>query len=519
MTKAKLFIIFISAGILLGAISSFLFQKKQPIVDKHSVFIGIHSSHSKSTSKEKNVFKDALDFNPHLISIDVSWEAFFPNTWTRKSIKEKSIPVIRWSPLYEHNEEEFAFTTITEGLWDDYLIEWANEAKKFEFTLFINFTPGIYSKDYKWSILQDPTVAQNYKKAFQYVVKLFKDEGAYNVLWIYECEVISTIKKDWIHPKLAYPGPEYTDWIAIRGENYGDTKAWSSWKNAERLFGDSIEEIDLMAPDTPIILTGLKTVKSRNENALTWYMNIPLFLESSLKRVNAILFTDSSQIPNAILSNYKNHDIFNVNINSISQTNVFKETSISTIESSTKEKNIDGSLKDWSENSFTVSDKRNVIIQGAHYWESKADFSTHVSWDATQTALYFAIKVIDDTPILKSNVDTPFENGDSIEILFGSKTDIQENVDADSLIHLAIKTQKQEKAQLFNSKKNKAINDSSIKLRKLKDHYLLEGKIPWSELTPFTYDNLENFEIIMLFNDSDHRLQKYPTKMRASFEK
>ncbi|RAP36114.1 hypothetical protein DID80_05735, partial [Candidatus Marinamargulisbacteria bacterium SCGC AAA071-K20] len=284
MKKSKIFILCILLGITIGGLSNFLLNKRQAPTDKHTVYIGVHSTKSNSASEEKYLFKQALGYNPNLISIEITWEAFFPKSWTRNSIKNKSIPIIRWSPLDNRSVEQFSFTTITEGLWDDYLKEWANEAKNFEYTLFINFAPGINSREYGWSILYDPNVAQPYKEAFQYIVKLFKKEGAYNVLWIYESEVAHTINTNWIHPNLAYPGQEYVDWIAIRGENFGDSKIWSTWKNAEHLFGDSIDQIDLMAPETPIMLTGLKTVENEKENAYTWYMNIPIFLESSLKR-------------------------------------------------------------------------------------------------------------------------------------------------------------------------------------------------------------------------------------------
>ena len=92
MSKIKLFFICILIGLTVGGLFAILFNQKHHVDDKQTVYIGIHTQ-KETEKKEKRNFKQALGFNPHLVSTSLSWESFFPKSWVEKQSKTKVSPL------------------------------------------------------------------------------------------------------------------------------------------------------------------------------------------------------------------------------------------------------------------------------------------------------------------------------------------------------------------------------------------------------------------------------------------
>ena len=73
--------------------------------------------------------------------------------------------------------------------------------------------------------------------------------------------------------------------------------------------------------------------------------------------------------------------------------------------------------------------------------------------------------------------------------------------------------------KIWNIKEDKALKKSHVKIRNLKEKNIIEGALLWEDLPFYNDTSLDTIELIMLFSDSDHRLQKYPTKMNYTFKR
>lgn len=513
MGKGKLFLLCASLGLIIGIFSSFIIKPKNGS-DLHQVFIGIQTDITEQKSFTE--FKENFGKSPNIVALNIDWEAFFPHAPLKAFIKTKSIPFIRWNALEENSFEAFSLKNITLGLWDDYINEWAEAAKQFEYTLLISFSPGINSISYKNSIFYTPEIAEDYKKALEHVISIFKETGAYNVLWVYETDIIQTQKTDWIHPKLAYPGENYIDWIAINGHNYGNTKNWSSWQSVEQLFMESINEVSLMAPETPIMLRGLSTVSDKNHSSYNWFLNIPLFLESSLKRVNAIVFNDINNIPKSVLKQFKKEAVFKSNIASFSETQPFVSESSYPFETNSSVKEINGDLNDWDTNQFQVLNDRSQLIKGAQFWAGKSDFSAKTNWQARKDGLYFAIQFQDDTAHVNPYLNTDMRNGDSIVIQIGNGISNQLSME-NSVLQFGLYIDQNKEIILKNLRSNKILNRSNVAVSYKENHLIIEGQLLWGDLKPFSYAFLDQLEIVTIFNDLDNPQQQYPSQFKMVF--
>lgn len=126
---------------------------------------------------------------------------------------------------------------INNGMMDAYLNKIAKQLKSWQngSEIWIRPLHEVNGNWYGWCI-GDSKVNTNesYQQAFQRMVKIFRDNGANNVKFIYN------VNNDNVGTGAsymgAYPGDDYVDFVSMDGYNWGTTKSWSSWKGFRQIF-------------------------------------------------------------------------------------------------------------------------------------------------------------------------------------------------------------------------------------------------------------------------------------------
>ncbi len=156
----------------------------------------------------------------------------FPLDLIREIDKHPAIAMITWEPWtteFIRNKKRGNYPgkndlqEIADGVYDEYIRQWAREAIIFGKPFFLRFAHEMNNPQYPWSHAAKDK-PQDFIDAWRHVWKVFREEGAKNVVWVWSPK--GTI------PNQLYPGGEYVDWIGTGVFNYGiyGDEVWHSFE-------------------------------------------------------------------------------------------------------------------------------------------------------------------------------------------------------------------------------------------------------------------------------------------------
>ncbi len=261
--------------ILLGAYDNQVIPSFQPIID----------------------LEDSLGITFPIIHIYTAWgskrEQRFPEDQVRAISTLGSLPLITWEPWLNDfteddipnlkkidNRDKNGLADIASGIYDSYLIRWANDAKASGTNILLRFGHEM-NDPYRYPWGPQNNKAEEYKAAWRHVVKVFQKQGADNVLWVWAPHLAYGFFEDY------YPGEEYVDWIGTGTLNYGTVAPWSQWWSFDEIFARYYEE--LASYKKPILIAefGSLTVGGNREE---WYSKALKEFPSHFPQVKSLVF-------------------------------------------------------------------------------------------------------------------------------------------------------------------------------------------------------------------------------------
>ena len=175
----------------------------------------------------------------------------FPTAQMRAIRERGAIPVFSWASYSQPlsaDQPEFRLSRITGGAYDDYLREWARDAKAYGHAFFLHFDWEMNLNGlWPYSEAVNGNRPGDYVKMWRHVHDVFEQEGADNVTWTW-CPNISYPGSLDI-PSL-YPGDAYVDWTCIDGYNWGGYK----WTPFAQMLGPTYDTVQAIAPTKPMII-------------------------------------------------------------------------------------------------------------------------------------------------------------------------------------------------------------------------------------------------------------------------
>lgn len=162
---------------------------------------------------------------------------------------------------------------IVKGEWDCYFEEFAKNAKESNINVYYRFGYEMNGKWFEWG--KKPKL---FVDAWVHVWKIFKEEGASNIKWIFSPNVIKknqTFKSGILR---YYPGDEFVDIVSLDGYNFGDNHdEYSSWKSFIEIYKSSIIGLEKLNKPMWITEIGCPSDKRRPE----WLKEFFRFFDSS----------------------------------------------------------------------------------------------------------------------------------------------------------------------------------------------------------------------------------------------
>lgn len=176
-----------------------------------------------------------------------------------------SIPLVDWAS-YDYaapdllNQPQFSLSAIIAGQHDEYIREWATQAKDWGHPFFLRFDWEMNGNWFPWSERVNGNQPGQFVQAWRHVHDIFKEVGANNVTWVWCPNIVLpiTIPLEWL-----YPGDEYVDWVCMDGFNPGTHPSRPDrWITFEDLFSSTYHLLRTIAPSKPIMIAEMASTES-----------------------------------------------------------------------------------------------------------------------------------------------------------------------------------------------------------------------------------------------------------------
>lgn len=247
----------------------------------------------------ENIFnlEDSLALTFPVISIYSAWgentEYKFPTNQVDAIIRVGSIPMITWEPwLEKFSKEDFpnikpieernshGMASIANGDYDSYIKEWAIEAKKTGYPIYLRW--GHEMNDtyrYPWGAQNnDP---EEYVAAFRHVRDVFESVNAKNIIWVWSPHLSYGRLNEY------YPGSDYVDMVGTGALNFGTSTSWSNWWTFEQIFGNHYKTLESFYK--PIMIAEFGSLKPGGDRA-KWFGDAFNRFQYKYPYVNVVVF-------------------------------------------------------------------------------------------------------------------------------------------------------------------------------------------------------------------------------------
>ncbi len=231
----------------------------EPNFKSDQKYLGIfHPSNDKGVSNIAAIYDKEIKTNSQfaIISLYHAWGepsiTPFPRSNIDSIFAKGALPMITWEPwlktfpskdtLFINTSANSIFCKILEGIFDDYIDDYAQNLKSFESPIFLRFAHEFDNPAYPWSVNGNLS-PDSYKAAWIYVFERFKKKGAHNVIWVWN---------PWKSSVIAdyYPGNEFVDWIGLTLLNYGSLNENGKWISFSDIYLPFREELQKKRTET-----------------------------------------------------------------------------------------------------------------------------------------------------------------------------------------------------------------------------------------------------------------------------
>jgi beta-mannanase len=244
----------------------------------------------------------------------LGWSDTFADGFASSNARLGRISFITWEYNARPGEEyeNRTLDAITDGKYDDYLINWAKRIAAFGKPVFLRWGHEMNGNWYLWGGPNNgagrldgygdpgkPDGPERFVDAYRYIHDLFTANGADNVLWVW-CPNAPFPTMDgsygsngWNKAENYYPGDDYVDWMCFDGYNWG-TSAFgqqfnSQWASFDEIFKISYQRLQAISKHKPIIIGEFSSTEDGGDKA-AWVADAFKRLEQDYTQIKAIIW-------------------------------------------------------------------------------------------------------------------------------------------------------------------------------------------------------------------------------------
>jgi mannan endo-1,4-beta-mannosidase len=208
---------------------------------KVASYLGVYESGAPVSYGPTIEFSRRIGHHLNLAVYYSGWKEPFQFAFANAAAAHDAIPLVQIDPY------NTSLKKIADGTYDTYLTTFAQEVHTWRKNVIISFGHEMNGNWYSWGL--GHTKASVFVSAWRHIVTVFRNEGDYNVTWLWAVNIIDNQSPAIPSPDPWWPGKSYVTWVGIDGYYLK-----SSW-NFAPLFGPTIAAVHTLTGSTPIIIS------------------------------------------------------------------------------------------------------------------------------------------------------------------------------------------------------------------------------------------------------------------------
>ncbi|HEY8047372.1 MAG TPA: glycosyl hydrolase [Streptosporangiaceae bacterium] len=224
-------------------------------------------------------FSNMARQQPNLVAYYSGWAQPFNVSYANMLHGHGAIPFVQIDPSFAK------VPAIPAGTYDTYLRSYADSVRDYGHAVVIGFGHEMNGDWYSWGYRH--TSPADFVAAWRHIVTVFRDEGAYNVTWLW---TVNQQRPEGTQPIRAWwPGTKYVTWVGIDGYYVRPSDTFRT------VFGQTMTQVQAIT-NKPILLS--ETGVSPKVNRFAKIAN--LFNSLQDQNVLGVVWFDENQQPDGL---------------------------------------------------------------------------------------------------------------------------------------------------------------------------------------------------------------------------
>jgi len=200
--------------------------------------------------------EDKLDYFFEYILLYSDFTSGMPGKRLAHTAKEGRIPVLTLQTFSPQLGVTYSLTyNLLSGKHDEWLRQYARDVAEFGRPLLFRFNNEMNGDWCAYSAYWSSKDASLYVDSYRYLYRIFAEEGADNVLWVWNPHDGSYPPFAWNDKLLYYPGDAYVDIVGLTGYNAGTYYPGEEWRGFREIYDPLYASYDALFPHKPLIIT------------------------------------------------------------------------------------------------------------------------------------------------------------------------------------------------------------------------------------------------------------------------
>ena len=220
--------------------------------------------------------RQQLGRNERILHVFYAWQDTLPDkiAW----LPDKGYPMISWRGT-NHAD-------ILSGRYDDLIKRNAKALKRFGRPVLLRWGWEMNGDWYAWSAAKNGNDASGYVKSWKHLRKIFADQGADNVSWVWSPNWNDRPAEAWNAKAAYYPGDDQVDWVGVSGYNLNRETPATLFRE---IYGD-------YSARKPIMLTEVGSVDRGGTTKADWIILLTRYIKEN-PALGAVVWFDTDTHP------------------------------------------------------------------------------------------------------------------------------------------------------------------------------------------------------------------------------
>ncbi len=197
---------------------------------------GIFENSAPGSMKYLNQLEEKLDYQFPVLVRYQTFNEEIPIWELQNAAEQNKVVELTFQAFHKGKDARTLTYDILNGVYDDYFVEYASKLKQFGKPVLFRFHNEMNGDWCPYSSFYTSKDTKLFIDCWRYLYKIFKEQGADNVLWVWNPHDRSFPNFKWNHYLNYYPGDEYVDVVGLTGYNTGNYYPGEYWRSFEEVY-------------------------------------------------------------------------------------------------------------------------------------------------------------------------------------------------------------------------------------------------------------------------------------------